>query len=294
VRRSMSGIGKAPERIPGNPAELGAMGVGIATGAAAALGAPEELWIAAMVCGVLFVVLAVYRWRKPVVEPPPSPAEAERTSQVGVRSLALRLRDEARHADRLRAEIAADPLTSTMMPPRHYDDEIERWTKRVVALLERQSEDAAAHEFLAPLPRNVLAAVLGLGGNHRDRLDRELGVRGGRLGAIADRLTAAANAECVRDQLDEGLALRGRLDMEADPDRKRPAKDDPVYWWALASWKCLRQRDPMLAQQFFGSTAPYSEGYFMTAYAVEVDGGGRRAYLDSRIALLDGAMSRPG
>jgi len=71
------------------------------------------------------------------------------------------------------------------------------------------------------------------------------------------------------------MQLRGRLDLWADPDYKRPAKDDPVYDWARRAREALVQTSPEDARDFFGATTPRVAGLFMTAFGNELEALGR-------------------
>jgi hypothetical protein len=100
-------------------------------------------------------------------------------------------------------------------------------------------------------------------------------------------LEAMEQSEASRDlkgQLREGLRLTGNLD--AQEDRKISHKEDPVYHWARATWVALDHQRPIVAKEFFGDKSPYSRPFFATAYGIEVDRIGRRAYLADRIAIL--------
>ena len=88
----------------------------------------------------------------------------------------------------------------------------------------------------------------------------------------------------LKELLREGVQLGGML--EAQPDAKPPHKDDPVYRWARATWLALRHERPLIAKDFFGDKSPHVTAYFATAYGIEVDRIGRRAYLDGRVAIL--------
>lgn len=92
----------------------------------------------------------------------------------------------------------------------------------------------------------------------------------------------------LKDQLRKGLGLKGILD--AQEDSKPPHTDDPVYHWARATWVALQHQRPLVAKGFFGDKSPYASAYFSTAYGIEVDRVGRRAYLDGRIAILAEAV----
>jgi hypothetical protein len=88
----------------------------------------------------------------------------------------------------------------------------------------------------------------------------------------------------LKELLREGLRLQGILD--AQEDSKPPHKDDPVCHWARATWVALQHQRPLVAKEFFGGKSPYGSPYFATAYGIEVDRLGRRAYLAGRITLL--------
>jgi hypothetical protein len=92
----------------------------------------------------------------------------------------------------------------------------------------------------------------------------------------------------LKDLLREGLRLKGVLDAQGDS--KPHHKDDPVYHWARATWAALQHQRPFVAKDFFGDKSPYGSPYFATAYGIEVDRSGRRAYLDGRIAMLAAAV----
>jgi hypothetical protein len=109
--------------------------------------------------------------------------------------------------------------------------------------------------------------------------------RGNALIAAAKKLEESKD---LTDLLREGLSLQGALD--AQEDSKPPHKDDPVYRWARETWVALQHQRPLVAQAFFGNKSPYGSAYFATAYGVEVDRIGRRAYLAERIATLAAAV----
>lgn len=90
----------------------------------------------------------------------------------------------------------------------------------------------------------------------------------------------------LKPLLNAGFNLQGLLD--ASEERVRPPfKDDPVYHWAQETWKALQHVNPAAAKVFFGDKTPYLGRFFATAFSLEADEMGHRAYLDSRVAILE-------
>jgi hypothetical protein len=90
----------------------------------------------------------------------------------------------------------------------------------------------------------------------------------------------------LKPLLNAGLKFQGLLD--ASEETVRPFyKEDPVYHWAWETWKALQHENPAAAKIFFGDKTPYLDRFFATAFGIEVDGSGRRIYLDSRLAILE-------
>jgi hypothetical protein len=109
-----------------------------------------------------------------------------------------------------------------------------------------------------------------------------------RKNALLEAMERSEASRDLKHQLREGLRLTGRLD--AQEDREMPHKEDPVYHWARATWIALDHQRPIVAKEFFGDKSPYSRPYFATAYGIEVDRIGRRAYLADRIDILSGVV----
>lgn len=105
-----------------------------------------------------------------------------------------------------------------------------------------------------------------------------------RKNALLEAMKQSEASRDLKGQLREGLRLKGRLD--AQEDRKVPHKEDPVYHWARATWVALEHPRPIVAKEFFGDKSPYGSPFFATAFGIEVDRIGRRAYLADRIAIL--------
>ena len=85
-----------------------------------------------------------------------------------------------------------------------------------------------------------------------------------------------------------GVEIRGNLTLADDPNPF--PNEDRVYRWARETWEALQRENPRAARAFFGEKTPYSRAHFKTAYTIEVDRAGRRAYLDTRIPILDEAV----
>jgi hypothetical protein len=92
--------------------------------------------------------------------------------------------------------------------------------------------------------------------------------------------------------LNAGMKLQGLLDASAEVSpRLSLYKGDPVYEWAKETWEALQYENPGAAKAFFGDKAPYHDGYFETAFVLEAENMGRRVYLDSRVAILEKAVT---
>ena len=96
--------------------------------------------------------------------------------------------------------------------------------------------------------------------------------------------------EMPRELLREGIRLRGMLDMRSEPDAKCAAGSDPVYDWTRRTWEALERDEPLTAREFFGDATPYAGGFLITAYGIELEKVGRRAYLDCRITILSSVV----
>jgi hypothetical protein len=67
------------------------------------------------------------------------------------------------------------------------------------------------------------------------------------------------------------VGIQSRVRTEALTGRHYRIEDDPVYLWALGTWKLLRTEHPLQAKVLFGDAA-YEEGYFMVAYSAGING----------------------
>jgi hypothetical protein len=102
------------------------------------------------------------------------------------------------------------------------------------------------------------------------------------------RLQETVTAQ-IKRKLAEGYAIQSRVRTEALTGEHYRIEDDPVYLWALGTWKLLRTEHPLQAKVFFGD-APYEEGYFMVAYSAGINRG-REPYLDQRIKIFEYLVS---
>jgi hypothetical protein len=114
-------------------------------------------------------------------------------------------------------------------------------------------------------------------------MSRESAIMNPRLRQLHDRHKMETPLDLKR-LLREGLRLKGVLD--ATGENIPLLKEDPIYHWAKATWEALEVDKPMTAKEFFGDKSPYGGPWFGTAYGLEIDRIGRRAYLDSRIQIL--------
>jgi hypothetical protein len=143
--------------------------------------------------------------RLPLVRKRPSETSVGRPSVTSPLSLALQLRQEADKLSDLRSRLRSDPLGRTVTgPPPQYSAKLDLTKQRIVSLL-RGKYERLAHEFLAEIPPNRLAAFIGRE-SEADRLDRVVKVYAERLGTIIERLTAGES----RDE-QGGLTLFERL-----------------------------------------------------------------------------------
>ena len=110
-----------------------------------------------------------------------------------------------------------------------------------------------------------------------------------------DELAVALEAHksyALKRLLNAGMKLQGLLDASAEASpRLSLYKSDPVYKWAKEAWEALQYENPSAARAFFGDKAPYHDGYFETGFVLEAEDMGRRAYLDSRVAVLEKAVA---
>ncbi len=162
------------------------------------------------------------------------------------------------------------------------EPEVEGWWRGVRDDL--ANVPRAQFELATPWPHEERA---------RSRLEQVLDSGTKCLGRLLDeapqRAEGPPSPETLRDLLREGIRLRGTLDMWPEPDAKRPAGDDPVFGWTRRTWEALEREEPMTARKFFGDAAPYAGGFLLTAYGIELEKVGRRAYLDRGITILSSA-----
>jgi len=93
----------------------------------------------------------------------------------------------------------------------------------------------------------------------------------------------------IKRKLAEGYALQPQVRTDSLTGEHYRIHDDPVYIWALGTWKLLRTERPLQAKTFFGD-GPYEASYFMVAYSAGADRG-RGRYLDRRIKILEYVVS---
>lgn len=93
----------------------------------------------------------------------------------------------------------------------------------------------------------------------------------------------------IKRKLAEGYELQSQVRTESLTGEHYRIHDDPLYIWALGTWKLLRTEYPLQAKAFFGD-APYEASYFMVAYSGGIDKG-RERYLDRRIKILEFVVS---
>lgn len=100
----------------------------------------------------------------------------------------------------------------------------------------------------------------------------------------------------LRKALGRGMALRAALVLEdrghwegerlVMPDPV-PFEEDPLFRWARESYDLLLEDFPAHADDFYGDDVSLGPDHFALPYTTEIKRGGREAYLERRIVILE-------